>query len=168
MSTCSNSRALRRQIKARIILLVAGLIASGLTAFPIEWELHIAHNWFTAFQWSNDFTNWIVSAYQGIKTTNDLYPFISYGSDWLGFAHLMIAVAFLGPLRDPVKNRWVIEFGIVCCIAIFPFAFIAGEVRGIPVFWRLIDCSFGIAGGLILLSCYKKIGQLEKMKLLKV
>jgi small neutral amino acid transporter SnatA (MarC family) len=97
-----------------------------------------------------------------------MYPFISYGSDWLGFAHLMIAVVFLGPLQDPVRNRWVIEFGIICCIAIFPFAFIAGAIRGIPFFWRLIDCSFGIAGGLILLSCYKKIDQLEKMKLLKI
>ena len=30
---------------------------------------------------------------------------IAYGTDWLAFAHITIAVAFLGPLKDPVRNR---------------------------------------------------------------
>jgi hypothetical protein len=94
---------------------------------------------------------------------NERYPFIAYGTDWLGFAHLIIAVAFIGPLRDPVKNIWIIEFGLIACMAIFPFAFIAGAIREIPVFWRLIDCLFGFAGGIVLLFCYRDISKLQQL-----
>jgi hypothetical protein len=40
----------------------------------------------------------------------------------------------------------VIEFGVIACILIIPFAMIAGHFRGMPFWWRLIDCSFGIIG----------------------
>ena len=100
----------------------------------------------------------------GLKETNARYPFISYGTDWLAFAHLVIAVVFIGPLKQPVRNIWVVEFGIVACIAVFPLALIAGEVRQIPVFWRLVDCMFGLAGGLILIFCYRDIVELENAK----
>jgi hypothetical protein len=29
---------------------------------------------------------------------------------------------------------------------IIPYAFVFGQIRGIPVWWRLIDCAFGIFG----------------------
>jgi hypothetical protein len=74
----------------------------------------------------------------------------------------VIAIAFLGPLKDPVKNIWVIEFGIIACVAVFPLAFIAGSVRGIPLYWQFIDCSFGIFGGMILWACRSKIKQLDR------
>ena len=38
----------------------------------------------------------------------------------------MIAVAFWGPWRDPVRNVWIVEWGMVCCAAIVPLALIAG------------------------------------------
>jgi len=107
---------------------------------------------------------WIQRVYLGVKETNAKYPFVSYGTDWLAFAHLVIAVAFIGPLKQPVRNIWVVEFGIIACIAVFPFALIAGEVRQIPVFWRLLDCLFGFAGGLILIFCYRDIVKLENLK----
>jgi hypothetical protein len=69
-----------------------------------------------------------------------------YGTDWLAFGHLMIAIAFIGPLRDPVRNIWVVEFGMIACVLVIPAALICGFVRGIPFFWRLIDCSFGVFG----------------------
>ena len=46
----------------------------------------------------------------------------------------------------------------------FPFAFIAGAVRGIPLYWRLVDCLFGFAGGLVLLFCYRDIRKLQNCK----
>jgi hypothetical protein len=98
-----------------------------------------------------------------VKDTNTKYPFLSYGTDWLAFAHLVIAVAFLGPLKNPVKNIWVIEFGIIACLMVFPLAFIAGAVRGIPFYWRLIDCSFGVLGLIPLVWCYKLIRKLEQI-----
>jgi hypothetical protein len=91
------------------------------------------------------------------------YPFLAYGTDWLAFAHMVIAVVFIGPLRDPVRNIWVIEFGMIACVGVFPLAFIAGSIREIPFFWQLIDCSFGIVGGILLYWCYRKIKQMEMM-----
>jgi hypothetical protein len=29
------------------------------------------------------------------------YPFLAYGTDWLAFAHIVIAVFFIGPLVKP-------------------------------------------------------------------
>ena len=50
-----------------------------------------------------------------------------------------------GVLRDPVKNIWVIEFGMICCVLVIPLALIAGPIREIPFWWRVIDCSFAVA-----------------------
>ena len=86
---------------------------------------------------------------------------MAYGYDWLAFAHLVIAVAFFGVLKDPVWNKWIIQFGRIACSMIFPLAFIAGYVRGIPFYWQLIDCSFGVIGFIPLTVCYRKIEQLE-------
>ncbi|HEV3224754.1 MAG TPA: hypothetical protein VGZ90_17865 [Puia sp.] len=92
---------------------------------------------------------------------NKEYPFLAYGYDWLALAHLVIAVAFFGVLKDPVRNKWIIQFGRISCCMIFPLAFIAGYVRGIPFYWQLIDCSFGVIGLIPLTICYRKIEQLE-------
>ena len=155
--TSNQIEQLRTQIRFRIVLIIAGLVFSGLTAFPIEMELQIANQWISEWRWDNLFSRWIQLAYQGIQKTNSEHPFIAYGSDWLGFAHLVIAIVFIGPLKDPIRNRWVVEFGIIACVLIFPFAFVAGHLREIPVFWRFVDCTFGIVGGAILFDCNHKI-----------
>jgi hypothetical protein len=160
--TSSQIEQLRTQIRLRIVLIIVGLVLSGVTAFPIEWELQIAYEWTSEWRWDNPISHWIEHAYQGMQKTNSEYPFIAYGSDWMGFAHLVIAVVFIGPLKDPIRNRWVVEFGIVACALIFPFAFVAGHLREIPIFWRLIDCTFGIVAGAILLDCNHKIKSWER------
>ena len=93
---------------------------------------------------------------------NNQYPFLAYGYDWLAFAHFVLAILFIGPLKDPVRNKWVIEFGMIACLLIIPFAFIAGHLRGIPLGWRLIDCAFGVVGLTPLGICLLKINVLEK------
>jgi hypothetical protein len=163
-STISQPKLLKGT-KRLILLFIFGLIVSGVTAFPIEWELSIATDWIESLELDNVMTRWIKLAYEGISETNAKYPFISYGTDWLAFAHLIIATAFIGPLRNPVKNIWVIEFGIIACFAIFPLALIVGYYRGILFYWQLVDCSFGLVGGVLLLRCYRKIKLLEKMQL---
>jgi len=60
-------------------------------------------------------------------------------------------------LRDPVKNLWVVEFGMIACILVIPTAFIFGPMRVFPLFWRLIDSSFGIFGIILLLIAYASI-----------
>lgn len=93
--------------------------------------------------------------------TLNKYPFLFYGTDWLGFAHILLGILFIGPFKDPVKNIWVIEFGIIACILVVPFAFICGPMRGIPLFWTLVDCSFGVLGIIPLLLVRKHIQKLE-------
>ena len=34
-------------------------------------------------------------------------------TEWLAFAHLILALLLVGPLREPMRNRWVIGFGIM-------------------------------------------------------
>lgn len=152
---------LLRQIRRWIIFFIIALALSGITALPIETELHwaLAHpKLIPSFM-----EGFLQKAYAGIENTNRQYPFIAYGSDWLAFAHLVIAMAFVGPYRDPVKNIWVIEWAMLACIAVIPLALIAGPIRQIPFYWRMIDCSFGIFGIIPLMLVRNKILKLEKI-----
>jgi len=151
------------QIRLLIILFIVCLVLSGITAFPNETELAIAMQHISIFP--EEVQHWLSSVYTAVHETNLRFPFISYGTDWLAFAHIVIGTVFIGPLRDPVKNIWVIQFGMIACLLVFPLAFIAGPIRGIPLYWRLIDCSFGVIGFLPLYYCYKKIKLLEKLTL---
>jgi hypothetical protein len=47
------------------------------------------------------------------------------------------------------------------CAAVFPLALICGEIRGIPLYWRLIDCSFGLFGAIPLLYCLKLVREMS-------
>lgn len=148
-----------RKIRTIIIVFIVFLVLSGITAFPIETELEILNS--NRSQFPDFIRNWLNDVYFAVKDTNTKYPFLSYGTDWLAFAHLVIAVAFIGPLKNPVKNIWIIEFGIIACLMVFPLALIAGGLRGIPFYWRLIDCSFGVLGLIPLVWCHKLIKKLE-------
>lgn len=159
----ASENQLRRSIHSLLIVFIVGLVFSGLTAFPIQSQLEFAHRFILKNSIQNSFADWIELVYRGIKETGGKYPFMAYGTDWLAFAHLVIALVFIGPLRDPIKNIWVIQFGIMACLAVFPLALIAGEVRGIPLFWRLIDCSFGLLGGMVLWQCYRKVTQMKRI-----
>jgi len=150
---------LKRKIKGWIILFIVLLLLSGITAFPIESELSFLLKHSSSFPVS--LHQWLSKIYLEVKKTNTDFPHLSYGTDWLAFAHIVIATAFIGPLIDPVKNIWVIQFGMIACIMVFPLALIAGPMRQIPFFWQLIDCSFGVLGVIPLYMTYKNIRKLE-------
>ncbi|MBK0380707.1 hypothetical protein [Mucilaginibacter segetis] len=154
-----NYHRLMRRIKICLWIVIAGLAISGITAFPLQTEL----NWLTNNgNWLPVVAqHWLQTVYHAIVVSNAQYPFLSYGTDWLAFAHLMLALLFAGPLRDPVKNLWVIQFGMLACLCVFPLAFIAGAVRGIPWFWRFIDCSFGLLGIIPLFIAYANVKHLK-------
>ena len=78
-------------------------------------------------------------------------------------AWIAIAVAFVGPLRDPVRNVWVITFGLIACALVVPYALVFGALRGIPFPWRLIDCAFGVFGFLPLWYCRRAIERIEAL-----
>lgn len=156
--------------RVRILLgcFILLLLLSGVTAFPLQWEIGIlvkllGPGTFMENLWPA-LAEWVAFVFQGLTETHQRYPFIAYGTDWLAFAHIVIAIAFVGPLRDPVKNIWVIEFGMIACVLVLPLALIFGPVRGIPFFWRLIDCSFGVFGFIplwVTRNTIKRIEQLE-------
>lgn len=148
-------------IRAWLLFFMLALFFSGLTAIPIDNEL----------QWllrstpvTSVFYMWLQKVLSAYTLTKSRFPFLLYGYDWLAFAHFVLAILFIGPYRDPVKNKWVVQFGLMACALILPFAFIAGHYRGIPVGWQLIDCSFGIIGSIPLFICYKKIQSIENYK----
>lgn len=136
-----------RWIRLMVLIVIAGLVISGVTAFPLEWELGIASSLLhasPAVDLLPDFVSWIDRVHQAVVETGQEYPFLAYGTDWLAFAHLAIAVAFIGPLRDPVRNIWIIRWGMIMCAGVVPLTLIAGSVRGIPWGWMLIDMSFAV------------------------
>ncbi|MEO6166906.1 MAG: hypothetical protein ABIO46_10655 [Chitinophagales bacterium] len=110
---------------------------------------------------NSSLNEWIHRVATGLIETDSNYPFMAYGTDWLAFAHIIIAVAFLGPFKDPIKNSRVIDWGLIACILVSPLALMAGQIRGIPFFHRIIDCSFGIIGFVILFTCRNLIVQLN-------
>jgi hypothetical protein len=155
-----------RRIRFWLAVFITGLVLSGVTAFPLQTEV----NWLTISLWTgalrpvSKLTHvlpWIERVQEGLNTTNARFPFMAYGTDWLAFAHLVIAMAFIGPYIDPVRNKWVISFGLICCAGVIPLALIAGHIRGIPLGWRLIDCSFGVFGSVPLLLCRRSLFRLE-------
>jgi len=139
--------------RARIVLAVFTvlLLLSGLTAIPVRWELETLGRWLGAGpdDVAADHAGaaaWIVLARNAVRDTFARYPFLAYGTDWLAFAHVVLGVLFVGAIVDPVRNRWVITFGMIACVLVIPWALVFGHLRGIPFSWRLVDCGFGVVG----------------------
>ena len=150
--------AATRRYRIAMTVFIAGLIASGITAFPLLAEMKLLTGWLGLDQavspaGYSGFEFWILTVRFGLEDAYARYPWIAYGTDWLAFAHLAIALFFVAPLFRPAESRSVIHAGLVACGLVIPLALIAGEMRGIPFYWRLIDCSFGVLGVLPLLYC---------------
>lgn len=146
-----------RSIRRLLIIFIVCLFLSGLTAIPVELQLKAVLNILPNETYLHQFLLHILKGYSDTATQ---YPFLLYGYDWLAFAHFVLAILFIGPYRDPVKNLWVIEFGLLACLLVIPYALVMGLFRGLPVWWRLCDCSFGIVGFSVLWVCKQKIERL--------
>jgi len=141
--------ALLARIRFWLILFIVGLVLSGLTAFPLQWELVSLNHLFGVALVAPTggepaLHTWLRRVMEGIVNTNRDYPFLAYGTDWLA-------------------NKWVFTFGVLACVGVIPLALIAGQVRGIPFYWRLIDMSFGVFGALPLLLCLGYVRRMERM-----
>ena len=145
-------------------LFIAGLVLSGVTAFPLLHELRLLSHLLGADTAAtpDGLTFWILTVRNGLEHTYAKYPWIAYGTDWLAFGHLVIAAFFIGPLIHPASSRATLYTGIVACLAVIPLALICGPIRGIPFYWRLIDCSFGVIGVVPLIYCLRLVKQIEK------
>ena len=143
-----------KKIRIALLFFIITLFLSGATVIPIGSELQFLLNNTPA---NTDLQYWLSKVLSAYIFTKQQYPFFLYGYDWLAFAHFVLAILFIGPYKNPLRNIWVIEFGLIACLLVIPFAFIAGHFRGIPVGWRLIDWSFGVFGFALLWYCFSRL-----------
>lgn len=163
----NRERQLLRRIRWLTAIVMAGLVISGLTALPLEWELRQGHRWVGSLlpgRPDDPFSvaGWFERVRLGVAEVSQKHPFIWLGTDWLAFAHLVIAISFVGAWRDPVRNRWLFTYGLVACALVVPGAMAFGALRGTPWFWRLIDASFGILGAVPLWYARRHTMELER------
>ena len=160
-------KILLRRIRLMILFYIAAVLVSGITAFPLPWEVSILVRWFgegtVIGTHLPSLADWLARVKEGLDSNSQLYPFIAYGTDWLAFAHIVIALAFVGPLCYPIKNRWVIRWGMLCCVGIIPLVLICGAIRGIPWGWQCVDCSFGVFGIIPLILIDRWTRQLQAL-----
>lgn len=147
-------------IRRTTVAFIVCLALSGITAFPLisetEWLMRHSASFPSLLQ------NWIWEVYQAVHQTPRI---VLYGTDWLAFAHLIIALFFIGVYRNPVRNKFIVLTGMIACVGVFPLAFICGPLRGIPFFHQLIDCCFGAIGLIPLGLVYRRIQKIEQRNL---
>ena len=150
----NRSKTLLTRLRLLTALFILGLFISGVTAIPLLPEV----------AWLAKVTNvpWVVRVRAALEQTQTQSPFLFYGTDWLAFGHIVIGIAFIGALRDPVRNRWLFDFGLIACVLVVPWALIFGGWRGIPLWWRLMDCAFGVFGFVPLWFCRQWTDELER------
>lgn len=134
------------RIRVLIGIVILGLLASGISALPLLAESGQLAGLLRKSGQLPAVAAWMTEIHRGLVATYQAYPFIAYGTDWLGFGHFVIAIFFLGAWRDPKRNLWVIDAGIVACLLVIPTALIFGGIRQLPLWWRLVDCAFGVIG----------------------
>jgi hypothetical protein len=166
-SSQAGAAATLLRIRLVLGLFIFALILSGVTAFPLQREveglasaLGVDHS--PAGGSHGGLEHWLLKVRDGLRETYARHPWIAYGTDWLAFAHITIALFFIGPLINPVRNVWVLQAGLVACALIIPLALICGLIRQIPLGWRFIDCSFGLVGAIPLVYCLRLTRKLER------
>ncbi|MBL7984919.1 MAG: hypothetical protein JNM91_07965 [Flavobacteriales bacterium] len=160
ITSAPTERVLRTRIRNWTLLFIAALWFSGLTAVPLEWGTRWLDD--LTRTWAGPWNAWAHSTALAVAEVGSKYPFLFYGTDWLAFAHIVIGLAFFGVLRDPVRNKWIVEWGIWSCVLVVVLAFAWAPVRGIPLFWRVVDASFGVIGAIPLWLVARDIRVLEQ------
>ena len=112
-------------IRGLLLFFMVALFLSGLTAIPIDAELAWLLKTFreTAF-----FMPGFPGCCPHTIGVKEAHPFLLYGYDWLAFAHFILAILFIGPYRDPVRNIWVIRVRPHCLCAGLPTCFYRGGI----------------------------------------
>lgn len=142
-----------------------GLLVSGVTVWPVEMELREM----VAFFWgdvepTNGLHQFLAQVIEGVSAMKEQYPFLLYGYDWLAYAHVMLAILFAGAIRNPVRNVWILECGLIMCIGVPVLAFICVPLRGLPSYWFWIDSAFAPAAGIPLWIALRDVKRAERSR----
>ena len=154
--------ALLTRIRAWTLFFMAGLFVSGITAIPLKPELDLLVQGFAQGNPPTALGAWLLEIQSAINEVSARWPFLALGTDWLAFGHVVIGLGFIGLLRDPVRNEWLITWGMIACALVIPWAWGFGWARGIPWGWRLVDSSFGVGGMIPLLLIRKYVNELKR------
>lgn len=103
----------------------------------------------------------VVQAIHGLEAMEANYPFMMYAHDWLAFAHIVLAILFAGAIRDPIRNIWIVQCGLIMCALIPVLAAICIPMRGIPWIWFWIDFAFAPGAALLLWIALRDINLAE-------
>ena len=152
-----------KRAKIMLGIIVFGLLVSGVTVWPAVPELKAAVRimWGDAVP-SGTIHGFVLQAIDGLEATQATYPFLLYAHDWLAFAHIVLAILFAGAIRDPVRNVWIVQCGLIMCALVPVLAGICVPLRGIPAVWFLIDFAFAPAAALPLWIALKDIRRVER------
>ena len=157
-----------KQIRLAILTVIIGLVLSGVTAFPLLHELNLLADLLAGGSRDpsahDGLIHWILFVREGLEVTYQRYPFIAYGTDWLAFGHVVIALVFIGAWKDPVRNRWLYQFAMLAGVLVVPWAMVFGALRGIPLWWRCIDSLFGIGAIVPAWWCHRWACSLEQKR----
>jgi hypothetical protein len=101
-------RKLQRRFRIVLAAFMIALVASGITAFPLLHEVGLLAEVLgvppdAAQEDSDGLRHWVGYVHEGLEESYGKYPFLAYGTDWLAFAHIVIAVFFVGPLIRPAE-----------------------------------------------------------------
>jgi hypothetical protein len=152
--------------RAKIMLGVVafGLFVSGVTVWPAISELKTGvHLFWGDGEPTGVLRVFVARAIHGLEFVDANYPFLLYAHDWLAFAHIMLAILFAGAIRDPVRNIWIVQCGLIMCALIPVLAGICIPLRGLPMIWFWIDSAFAPAAALPLWIALRDIRRVEKL-----
>lgn len=158
------------KIRRLLAVFIAGLVISGVTAIPLirEVDAIVATTGADEQIVKPASTNppawalWLARVWDALHETDTRHPILFYGTGWLAFGHIIIAITFVGAWRDPFRNLWLFDFGLIACELVIPWALIFGHARGIPIWWQMMDCSFGLLGAVPLLICKKLLNDTRR------
>ncbi len=151
-----------KRAKWMLGIIAFGLLVSAITVWPAVPELKMV----VRLVWGDSeptgaLHNFVLQAIEGLESVEASHPFLLYAHDWLAFAHIALAILFAGAIRDPVRNVWIVQCGLIMCVLIPVLAGICIPLRGLPFFWFWIDVAFAPAAGLPLWIALRDIRRAE-------
>jgi hypothetical protein len=155
-------KILRQRIRNWTLFFIAALFVSGISAIPLRPEMRFLVQTFAQHDPPDLIDSWLLRVQAAVNDVSTRWPFLALGTDWLAFGHIVIGLGFIGLLRDPVRNEWLITWGLLACLLVLPWAWCFGWARGIPWGWRLVDCSFGFLGMIPLLEIRRYVNELKR------
>lgn len=158
----SDAPSLRRA-RCMLGVVVFGLLVSGVTVWPAVPEL----KWGVRLLWGDGpaaggLHAFVLHVIASLEEVGARHPHLLYAYDWLAFAHIVLAILFAGAMRDPVRNVWIVQCGLIMCALIPLLAGICIPIRGIPTAWFWIDSAFAPAAALPLWIALRDIRRAER------